>query len=290
MHSKSWLFLAVLALCPAGAAKAKTTISLSRSASWEVSEGETCDLIGKFGQGADTARLVFTKRMPSESFDLTFAPSSGLVLDGATRPTVDFGPAGNPHEVHSRTAVMGDGKPAIQFLGERLDNHRPKPGQIPPSISPDQVARVDRLTITLGESEFRLSLGSMARPFEALQRCTDKMMQSWGYDPAEQASLSKRVEPANYPGYWVTASDYPAAALRAGLSGIVYFRLDIDAAGTVTACHIHSTSAPRILQTATCYLVQSRARFKPALDTGGNPVRSFYVNEVMWATPGSRPK
>jgi TonB family protein len=278
--------LVAFTLCFAGSAAAKAPTSLSRSGGWEISEGGTCDLIGRFGQGVDTTRLVFTKHGPWDVIDLTFAPSNFPVLSSSTQVTVDFGPIENPKKIEWTVTAMGDRKPALQLSGQRLDDYQFKRNETPPKISPKQISNIDRLVITVGDAVFQLNLGSMGRPIEALDQCINRLIQSWGYDPIEQASLSKSPQPANYPGNWVTTNDYPSEALRARMTGTVWFRLDLDTQGRVAACHIQSSTAAPILQAATCDLVKSRARFTPAQDAGGKFVHAYYLNKVRWNPPG----
>jgi TonB family protein len=199
--------------------------------------------------------------------------------------TVDFGPTENPKKVDWTVAVMGDGKPVLQLPGQRLDDYQFKRNETPPKISPEQISSVNSLTITVGDTAFQLNLGAMRRPIDALDQCINRLIQSWGYDPIEQASLSKPPQPANYPGNWVTTNDYPGEALRARMAGIVWFRLDLDTQGHVAACHIQTSTAAPILQAATCDLVKSRARFTPAQDAGGKTVHAYYLNKVRWTPP-----
>ncbi len=143
----------------------------------------------------------------------------------------------------------------------------------------------DSLKITIGAKDFRIRLGSMGPPMQALDQCVGRMIQRWGYDPVEQASLSEPPRPANNIGNWVTTYDYPGEALWKRMEGMVGFRLDIDTEGRVTGCHIQSSSAPPILEVATCDLVRSRARFRAARDAGGKPVKAYYINRVRWTPP-----
>lgn len=92
------------------------------------------------------------------------------------------------------------------------------------------------------------------------------------------------------PQTWVTNQDYPAEAIRAGESGTVAFRLDVDAAGKVSGCTVTASSGSATLDRATCDILRARARFEPALDRQGRAVASTWSSRFRWELPaGTRP-
>ncbi|MBV9930892.1 MAG: energy transducer TonB [Alphaproteobacteria bacterium] len=80
----------------------------------------------------------------------------------------------------------------------------------------------------------------------------------------------------------ISTDDYPLAALRADEQGNVTVRLDIDAAGSVSACTVVQSSGSASLDAATCALLRERARFSPARDRRGRPVPDTYSQTVNW--------
>lgn len=91
---------------------------------------------------------------------------------------------------------------------------------------------------------------------------------------------------ANIPSLF-SDEDYPASAVRAGEQGTVRFRLGVGADGRVTDCTILSSSGSSALDSTTCRLVRSRARFTPARDKTGSPVPDTVESSVTWSLPGS---
>ena len=83
--------------------------------------------------------------------------------------------------------------------------------------------------------------------------------------------------------------DYPAAALRAEEQGTVGFRLDVGADGRVTNCSITSTSGSASLDSTTCRLLRSRARFNPARDSNGNATTDSTYGRITWRLPVDAP-
>ncbi len=85
----------------------------------------------------------------------------------------------------------------------------------------------------------------------------------------------------------VGADDYPAAALRSEASGRTSVALTISAHGLVSDCSVTASSGNVDLDTATCRLMQRRARFTPATDAAGKATGARYETSVNWQIPRS---
>ena len=49
-----------------------------------------------------------------------------------------------------------------------------------------------------------------------------------------------------------------------------------------TGCRVLYRTNPDEFADLTCALISKRARFAPALDAKGTPVKSFYISNVRW--------
>ncbi len=79
--------------------------------------------------------------------------------------------------------------------------------------------------------------------------------------------------------------DYPLAARRYDQQGQTGVVLGIAATGRVDDCVVASSSGHAALDTATCRLLVSRARFTPARDQAGRTVRDRYGFSIRWVLP-----
>ncbi|HEX8466576.1 MAG TPA: TonB family protein [Allosphingosinicella sp.] len=98
----------------------------------------------------------------------------------------------------------------------------------------------------------------------------------------------KKVTPARAKanlGSLFSDEDYPASALRAEESGATGFRLDVGANGRVTNCTVTSSSGSSALDSTTCRLLRSRARFSPATDSTGAPTSDTHTGRIVWRLP-----
>lgn len=92
--------------------------------------------------------------------------------------------------------------------------------------------------------------------------------------------------PRGRPQSWITDDDYPAGSLRRREYGAVGFRLDVDAKGNVTDCHVSRSSGYSELDVRACEMLRKRAVFRPAQDEAGAEIPSVYKGTFTWVLPG----
>ena len=289
-------FLAGSAMCglvaasPAAWGADSAPVSLPRDGAWLANyDDDSCQLLGKFGTGKSAISAIFTRYQPSEGFDLMLQGESLKRSGNTAKVKLAFGP-GQPERVASADLGTLADKPLMMFSGQRLDSWTwplDRKDITPPPVTPAQEAAVSTLTVGLGGSRsYRLELGSMGKPMATMRDCMDGLLKFWGYDPAAIATQSRRATPLGNPGSWVTTNDYPSKAVMMGHNGLLQFRLDLDEAGKVLRCHILARTNPDDFADIACRALAKRARFEPALDAAGKPMKSFYMNKVRFVIPG----
>ncbi|UVO53251.1 energy transducer TonB [Sphingomonas sp. SUN039] len=98
-----------------------------------------------------------------------------------------------------------------------------------------------------------------------------------------------KIRPAESPGTWVSNADYPPSAQRAGIEGVVGFKLSVDRAGKVTSCTVTASSGSSILDDKTCSLMMERAKFLPGYDAKGRPFGGEYSSRFRWSIMKNAP-
>ena len=84
---------------------------------------------------------------------------------------------------------------------------------------------------------------------------------------------------------WVTTDDYPGAALRDEVQGVVGIDVTVGMDGRVSACSVTASSGSDVLDQATCRLYARRARFQSALDDDGKATVGHYADRICWTIP-----
>lgn len=87
---------------------------------------------------------------------------------------------------------------------------------------------------------------------------------------------------------YFSPEDYPAVALRARAQGSVEVALVVGPNGRVSGCTVTRSSRSPALDTATCNILRSRARYTPALNADGQPVSGRDRERIDWRLPSRR--
>lgn len=101
--------------------------------------------------------------------------------------------------------------------------------------------------------------------------------------PPPRVSQAARAT-GSLPGLFST-DDYPQAALRNEEQGTTSVSLSIGPNGRVSGCNVTGSSGSRSLDSATCSILRSRARFTPARDQNGQPISDSQSTRVSWRLP-----
>lgn len=279
--------ISLLAMPLAAQAKDEPPISLAKTTKWEMNyDADSCHLLAKFGQGEDTLLLRMTRYEPGDA--LTLMLYGKMFDDKRVWVPVKIGFGNRPmRQSQGGAGTTASKQPFIILMNERVDGTRGinSESDLAP-ISEALETKTSSITISMpGQRSYRLETGSLGAPFQAMRDCTDSLVVSWGYDPKSNARLNKRPTPIGNPASWMTTRDYPPAALRAAQSGIVQFRLDVDAAGKIAGCSVLSHFKPDAFSDITCGLLAKRAHFKPAIDEAGQPIKSYYINQIRFVVP-----
>lgn len=128
---------------------------------------------------------------------------------------------------------------------------------------------------------FTFELGPMGALLKTLEDCTADLKHYWNMD-AEQQTMIATPSKGDIRAVF-TSGDYPSEAYLRGQSGDSQFLLLIDEKGNVAACHVLRPSGVPVLDAMGCQVLLKRAKFIPAHDAGGKPVRSSVVTpKVSW--------
>ncbi len=107
---------------------------------------------------------------------------------------------------------------------------------------------------------------------------------------AGNEGIATPARPRTPPESWITADDYPQAALRDGKHGRVAYQLVVAPDGKVASCAITTSSGSDLLDRQTCILMARRGRFSPALDARGGAVLGSYAGGFTWNLAKAEPR
>lgn len=278
----------MVAIGPLGTAQAADApIEMQPNSKWHsIHQDNACFLGRSFKAGDREIILSITQFSPGGRFNLQLL-GKPFSSDGPYQNVrVAFGPDAAVEPMRDRLSGRSGELPFVDLGSFTLVGATTEDEASTSPLSPAQEAAVTMLTIGPHRGHtYRLILGPMRAPMDALRTCINGLVSHWGYEPATLATIRNPVEPLTNPGTWLRGSDYPREMLRNGQLGSVEIRLDVDQQGTATGCEVLRRAGDAAFAKLTCDTLMRRARFRPALDVAGRPLRSFYINRVNWLIP-----
>jgi TonB family protein len=285
--------LVAAALAPARArAQDAGAIVLEPTSSWNAShEDGKCRLSRMFGAAGQQHALVFEQAAPDARFHMSVAGPSLADITAGRKLRLAFGPGRSESEqeiVKQRNAEFG----TVVFLKDI-------------SLDPDAVAAAEASVgiglavstsgidteaarplreITLAQEGRTLvfRIGPLAAPFGVLNDCTSHILSTWGIDAEAHrtARRSTRLLEVQKVARGIQEK-YPLQAVMQSRGGVVGVAILVDAQGTPTECRITSDSGDGSLNAVACEGLM-KARFDPALDVEGKPMKSYWMTRITY--------
>lgn len=290
--------------CPVAAAAAdKPPQRFTPSGPWAMEYAdEGCRLIRNFSDGKAALTLALERFAPGVSLRVGLT-GTDLRLDRvAGEVSYRFG-EGGPQKGEFLETILADGRKALllpdaTLIGRdelvRLVKTNPSDDGMQPVLKAeaDGAKGISALTFLRGfEQPLSLDLGAMSAPIKAMQRCVDDLVVGWGIDLARLLKAKRYPAQTGNPYNWITSRDYPPNMMKAGLGGLVRVRLIIGEDGAIAKCMVEVLS-PGEFEKLVCDNLAKRAKFTPALDAEGKPMRSFWARSWRFipANQSGRPQ
>ena len=257
---------------PATAAHAQPAPAPQPAARWHLDGATTRCVLTRRLEGTPGAATFILRTLPgSGRYDLMLAGSElPRELRAGREVSIAFAPGGSRHERRlSRIDLPGglDNAVVVTPLGG-------------PFLS--EFARASTLEIS-GEGGRPLgswTVPAAARAADALAACEAEKQVDWGADPAgfEPGAMPPRRIGDSYE--WLTARDLGMLQVLASTAVAAVFRLEVGADGRATRCILLESGGSIAVGPGACRALVRRARYEPARDPRGNPVRSVDIFSV----------
>ena len=237
------------------------------STPWRVVlDGDQCLAFRSFGTGDDavTMRVAGTGFSRQVTLMGKPVPTSELDLFVFTWTDVQTGRSRIPAYAF-RTK---DGQRVVQWADDA-------------AAMTDEWVKGQRVTVNVGRWSRVFPIGRFGDVMGLLQDCENELMTRWGVSTVQRAQYKRLPQPIKGPGGWLVPGDYPFYASHAGLLGTLVLALDVAEDGSVSDCTLLRSSSVKDFDRIACEKNKLRARFVPALDANGVPVKSRYV--VRWS-------
>ena len=138
----------------------------------------------------------------------------------------------------------------------------------------------DRSASAMGAA---LAIGGGASLTKAIETCMTDLRKHWGMVDGTLPTPAIANQPKGDVRGVFRHEDYPADAIAAEQSGTTSFTLMVDEKGAVMDCAIRESSGIATLDAMGCQVLRERAKFIPARDLAGMPIKSIFLTpSIRW--------
>lgn len=272
-------------------------VEIAPSSSWNLDFGETkCRLARIFGEGEDRHLLFFEQYWPGKYVGMTVAGPSYGRFASRVRTDLSFAEGQKPRETEPFTGAVGDFGDAVIYswinvgAGFReeaeIGDVNATKGRGMPQLDKDGARQAQFVGLRQRGDEYRLMTGPLDEAFAALDACALDLVSTWGLDPEQQRTATQMPRWTNRDGVVRRILvAYPRGAQQKGEQGIMRMRVIVSPEGTVEDCVILKATETDRLDSPACGAM-ANARFEPALDAAGKPMRSFYAESIVYQLGG----
>ena len=135
----------------------------------------------------------------------------------------------------------------------------------------------------------RFPLPEIGAVVKSLETCSVDLRRHWNVDgeagAADNAAATdhpRGARPLRSLASYVSDDDYPAVAAREGETGVTAFMLMVGETGGLEDCMVEETSGFASIDAMSCGILIQRAKFSPATDSAGKPIRSVLRSRITW--------
>jgi TonB family protein len=163
---------------------------------------------------------------------------------------------------------------------------QPKQSAYQVHLTADQMAKARSATsiwlrVSANRFNVTIPLGSVGNVLQVLHGCVLDLRRYWNTDGEKDGRIA--VPSKGDVRSVFSNKDYPEEAFDRNQEGEAQYLLLVDEAGNVAGCQVVQASGVLPLDVMGCQVIKKRAKFQPALDAKGKPVRStFTTPPVVW--------
>lgn len=244
-----------------------TAEPLKPTSPWRVDYSESqCVALRQYGTDAKPLLLIL-KPSPEGTSMRVLVAQNGSAEPQQIRESIRFG---NSPVRNEDMLLFGDSKTKLRSIAMTI-----------PMAEFRQDAAAADIAVNGWAVSADLAIVQGPEVVAELDKCIASLKDYWRIDAAAEPG-AREAEPMKPLHAYFSPGDYPEEAARHDDQGTVKMTFLVDETGTVRDCSVEGSSGVPTLDTMSCYIIQQRARFKPAVGPDGKPRRSAFTQQVTW--------
>lgn len=293
MAARPFLYLArigllatVLAATPA---RADEVVALAPGSQWSMDWAQNkCRLVRFFGAEDNRHLLVIEQFWPGETFTLAMAGPAFAKADVDAPTGLRYSAAQKPFDGYLHRGEMEGFGTTLFYatVGLAAPPLKAPPPSTPvtrfPEVDTALAAKTEFVALTQKGKEVRFQTGSLAPAFKLLNQCTQDLVRFWGIDIERHRTATRMPVFVNEKRMSADILSFIPFDKMGEERGIVRLRVLVSEAGAVEDCVLLEAPNIAFLQPPICKWIR-KAKFEPALDAQGAPMRSFYATTITYS-------
>jgi TonB family protein len=161
-----------------------------------------------------------------------------------------------------------------------VDKYQVSKGDVSASASADTIAfRNDKIGVE------RFTLSAWPQVLKTLDQCNEDLRKFWNMTSPVVVTEAKPTTGDLRKIF--TSDDYPDEAMSRDTEGNAQFLILVSEKGAVSNCYVAKPSGSPALDGMGCQVIMQRAKFAPAKDKDGKPIRSAVLTPpIIWRISG----
>lgn len=145
----------------------------------------------------------------------------------------------------------------------------------------------ERLIVHLNKRRrYDFALPDLKKAQAVLDQCVTGLRDEFGVGEKVTRQIATPAKQQLSIVRYFSTDDYPSEAVAKGEQGYVGALFWVETDGRVKECKVIESSHRKLLDERTCEVIRMRARYSPALDAQGKPIRSPHYQRIRWEMPG----
>jgi hypothetical protein len=266
---------AAVSILAAGISFTAEAAPLAPASRWHSeSDGTRCRVSRVFGEEHNRHLVIFDKFSPDNRATMTVAGPS-LDSFATRRPTpIAVSASGSATTVDGLSVAVPWFKHGVVLTDVPMEGFAHSG-----SAASGQIATGGTdLTLARAGQEVRFQTGPLDEPLAMLGTCTQTLAASWGLDPDKLRAAPHTPQWLNRETLLrdVEAGFGRTLERRKPPRGVAHLRVIIDEAGAVEDCAVAFATSASQASERVCGTMR-KARFQPARDAEGRPLRSYFA-------------
>lgn len=118
-----------------------------------------------------------------------------------------------------------------------------------------------------------------------LAACVQGLLENWGMPADRQATVAAYPAIDRQPADYVSSQERSSIRIRPGMNADATVVVQVQSNGAANDCVVIHSTGDAALDARTCKIFVERARYRPARDRAGQPIRAPFLASLAWGRP-----